>query len=276
MRTFIVFIVLLVCIVLPAYGSEVPKLTGRVNDYTNTLSADQIAALDKKLAAHEKASTDQITVLLIPTLNGEDIEGYSIRVAEAWKIGTKEKDNGVIVVIAKNDKLWRIETGKGLEGSLTDLIAGRIGKQYMIPLFKEGKFYEGIDTCVDKIIAVIHGENVALDTDTKVSDDKKNKHVPFIIAFFVTLFTGFALWFVHPTVGGLGSGAVAAISSYLLAGSLTAILITAAIGFFIGLFAPIILQIALQCGFGALGGGDGDSFGGGGGDFGGGGAGGDW
>jgi uncharacterized protein len=116
-----------------ASALDVPQLTGRVNDYANMISPSARAAITQKLEQLEASDSTQVVVLTVPSLEGEDLEGFSIRVAEAWKIGTKEHDNGAILLVARDDRAVRIEVGYGLEGRLTDLISGRIIRQIIYP-----------------------------------------------------------------------------------------------------------------------------------------------
>ncbi len=136
----------------------VPKLESRVTDLTDTLSADQRTALERKLADFEKRKGSQIAVLLVPSTEGEAIEAFSMRVAETWKIGRKGINDGVIIVVAKRDRRMRIEVGYGLEGALPDIICKRIIDEQMRPLFRSGEFSAGIDAAVDSIIKSVDGE----------------------------------------------------------------------------------------------------------------------
>jgi uncharacterized protein len=136
----------------------VPPYSARVVDQTGTLTAGQQAALEQKLKAFEDRKGSQIAVLLVPTTQPEDIDQYSIRVAEAWKPGRKKVDDGVILVVAKNDRKLRIEVGYGLEGVLTDALSRRIREETITPLFRQGDFAGGIDAGVDQLIKVIDGE----------------------------------------------------------------------------------------------------------------------
>jgi uncharacterized protein len=137
---------------------DVPALTGRVNDYADMISASAEQSIAQKLEGLEASDSTQVVVLTIPSLEGEDIEGFSIRVAEAWKIGTAEHDNGVILLAARDDRAVRIEVGYGLEGKLTDLLSGRIIREIILPNFKAGRFDEGFQQAVDAIVAAVHGE----------------------------------------------------------------------------------------------------------------------
>ncbi len=141
-----------------AFGLQVPALGGRVNDYAEMMSAAVEAELSSKLEAFEASDSTQVVVLTIASLDGEDLEGFSMRVAEAWKIGTRENDNGVILLVSRDDHVVRIEVGLGLEGRLTDLLAGRIIDRIIVPRFKEGQFDRGFSEGVDAIISAVKGE----------------------------------------------------------------------------------------------------------------------
>src|SRR5262245_41043112 len=145
---------------LPAAAAEapVPPLKSRVTDLTATLTPDQRAALEAKLATFETKKGAQVAVLIVPTTQPEAIEQYSIRVAEQWKLGRKRVDDGAILVIAKNDRKLRIEVGRGLEGAIPDAIAKRIVSDVIAPRFREGDFYGGITAGVDRILRTIEGE----------------------------------------------------------------------------------------------------------------------
>jgi len=140
----------------------VPPLTGRVVDLTGTLSSDDIAAQSQRLKDLEKRKGSQVAVLMVPTTQPETIEQYSIRIAEAWKIGRKKIDDGALLVIAKNDHKLRIEVGYGLEGALTDVTARRIIDEVIAPRFKSGDFAGGVDAGITRIISVIDGEPLPL------------------------------------------------------------------------------------------------------------------
>jgi uncharacterized protein len=153
------FLALLLCWAgVAAADVAVPPLTGRVVDQTGTLTASDIAALNAKLRDLEQRKGSQVAVLIVPTTQPESIEQFSIRVAEAWKIGRKKIDDGALLVIAKNDRQLRIEVGYGLEGSLTDVTTHRIIDEVITPDFRSGDFGGGISKGVDRIIGVINGE----------------------------------------------------------------------------------------------------------------------
>src|SRR5436190_22147525 len=156
-----VLLALLLSWVLPALALvAVPQLTGRVVDQTGTLSSGDIAQLTQTLADLERRKGSQIAVLIVPTTDGEAIEQFSLRVAEAWKIGRKKVDDGALVVIAKNDRHLRIEVGYGLEGALTDVAAKRIIDEVITPKFKSGDFAGGVSDGINRVIGLINGEKL--------------------------------------------------------------------------------------------------------------------
>lgn len=137
---------------------DVPKLTARVTDLTATLDAGQKQSLEQTLAAFEARKGAQIAVLVVPTTQPEAIEQYSIRVVEEWKLGRARPDDGVLLLVAKDDRTLRIEVGYGLEGALTDATANRIIQEDIVPRFRAGDYYGGIAAGVDRIIRVVDGE----------------------------------------------------------------------------------------------------------------------
>jgi uncharacterized protein len=150
---------LLVCWAFAAFADvAVPPLSGRVVDQTGTLSGGDIAALTQELKDLEARKGSQVAVLIVPTTQPETIEQYSIRVAEAWKIGRKKIDDGALLVVAKNDRKLRIEVGYGLEGALNDATASRIIEEVITPKFRSGDFAGGISAGIDRIVGVIDGE----------------------------------------------------------------------------------------------------------------------
>lgn len=147
---------------LSAQAADVPYLSGRVTDNAEILSDATVRSLTARLKAHEDATGDQIAVLTVPSLDGESIEEFAVRVFEAWKLGQKGKDNGVLVIVAPQDRRMRIEVGYGLEGTLTDLLAGRIIRDVLAPRFKAGDYNGGIEQGVNAIIAVLEQGEAAL------------------------------------------------------------------------------------------------------------------
>src|SRR5713226_1211182 len=144
--------------VAAAADVAVPPLSGRVVDQTGTLSSGDIASLTQTLKSLEARKGSQVAVLIVPTTEPETIEQYSIRVAEAWKIGRKKIDDGALLVVARNDRHLRIEVGYGLEGSLTHATTRRIIDEIITPKFRSGDFAGGVAAGVARMIGVIDGE----------------------------------------------------------------------------------------------------------------------
>jgi uncharacterized protein len=136
----------------------VPQLRARVTDLTSTLSGDQSRTLESRLAALEEKKGSQVAVLLVPTTQPETIEQYAIRVFDEWKLGRKRVDDGVLLIVAKNDRRLRIEVGRGLEGAIPDAYAKRIVDEDIAPHFRQGDFYGGIAAGVDRIAKLVEGE----------------------------------------------------------------------------------------------------------------------
>jgi uncharacterized protein len=153
---FSFIIVLVACSATDAL--DVPLLRGRVNDYAGVMNSSQAQSLEAQLAQFEQETGHQVAVLTIPTLDGEDIEGFGIRVAEGWKIGKKGFDNGVILLVAIKDRKLRLEVGYGLEGVLPDVTAKRIISDYIVPRFRAQDYAGGIIAGIDAIFKVIKNE----------------------------------------------------------------------------------------------------------------------
>jgi len=192
---------------------EVPPLKGRVNDYAGMLSAYTKQQLEGILRDLEKTDSTQIVVLIIPSLEGEVLEEFSIKVVDQWKIGQKGIDNGAVLLIAKKERKLRIEVGYGLEGVLTDLMAGRIIRNVVVPQFRAGNFDQGVLDGVQAMIGVVRGEYQAPE---KIPSPKGSKSrgtpIPFVVliavAFLISmlgrLFRFFGHGPSHRSHGGAG------------------------------------------------------------------------
>lgn len=284
MKTFFAFLLLLS---IPSLGValDVPPLRAHVNDTGGMLSTSAVSKMEQELAAFEKSDSTQIVVLTIPSLEGESLEEYSIKVAEAWKIGQKGKDNGAILLIVKQERKIRIEVGRGLEGKLTDLLSGRIIRGEIAPRFKAGDFDGGVHAGVSAMMAAVKGEYTA-------SSGTGGKTAPNFLTLFLFLFIGcLVLGAVSKILGGLAGAVGLPVVASILSSGLgpVVLLILAAVGFLGGLLVSLLFSGAGRRGGGSGGGpffgggyggggfsGGGDVFSGGGGDFGGGGASGDW
>jgi uncharacterized protein len=215
----------------------VPKLTGHVVDLTTTLSAPQRAGLEAKLVTFEREHGSQVVVLLVPSLGSETIEEFAGRVTDEWKLGRKGVDDGVLFVAAMQDHKMRIQTGRGVQGTLTDVLGKRIVSDLVAPHFRGGDFSGGIEAGTDAIIKAIEGENLPLPAHNAPShgSDGIGASLPGLamLAFvlvpilgvilrgvFGRLFgatitsglTGVAVWFV---LGSLGLAVVAVLFAFI-------------------------------------------------------------
>lgn len=156
----------LLCAAVPPAAAQalqpVPALTARVMDFTGTLDAGQRRALEAKLAAFEAERGTQIVVLMVPTTAPEDIAAYAFRIADTWKIGRRDVGDGLLLVVAKNDRAVRIEVARALEGAVPDLAAYRIIDRIIVPAFRNGDFAGGLDAGLDALMALVRGENLPL------------------------------------------------------------------------------------------------------------------
>lgn len=187
-----------------AHAEDVPFLGGRVNDYAGILSSNTISELNWKLKAFEDSTSNQVVVLTINSLNGENLEEYSVKVAQTWKLGQKGKDNGVLLLVVKDDRKLRIEVGYGLESDLTDAISSVIIQREILPKFKKGNYDAGVKAGVAAILGAING------TFTAERASAQHLEFPEILIFlgiftvvvgmftFIALFTkGFMGWFLY-------------------------------------------------------------------------------
>ncbi|MDZ7266747.1 MAG: TPM domain-containing protein [candidate division KSB1 bacterium] len=190
---------------LHAQALEVPFLAGHVNDTAHLLSPQAIEALEAVLQAHEDSTSNQVVVLTVPGLQGEVLEEYAMRVAETWKIGRAEKDNGVLLLIARDDRAIRIEVGSGLEGNLPDITCGRIIRNEIVPRFRDGDFDGGVTAGVNAILAAIQGAYVADDTAANPKVDWQAGVIMLLVfTLVIGTFTvlsvvaeGFSGWFLY-------------------------------------------------------------------------------
>jgi uncharacterized protein len=269
------------------HATEVPALKGYINDYANMMSPAVRTKLSNELKEFERTDSTQLVILTIPSLEGQTIEEFSIKVAEAWKIGQKGRDNGILFVVANQEKKMRIDVGRGLEGRLTDLTAGRVIDLVVKPRFKRGDFNGGFVAGAAALIDATKGEFKA--DDVRPPQKKKS----FSPLFTILLFGGIGLLILGSfsrVLGGVAGAVGLPAASYLSLGpSIVTMVLLGVLGLAMGIFLPLLFS-GLGHGrsgtfwpggwyLGSGGGGDFDSgggFSGGGGDFGGGGASGDW
>src|SRR4051794_35926061 len=189
-----------------AFAAELPALTGRVVDNAGIIDAGTKAALAQKLADFETKGSDQIVVATIPSLGGEEIEPYANRLFRFWKLGQAGENNGVLLLVAKNDHKMRIEVGYGLEGTLTDLHTKLIIENDMVPAFRAGDFSGGISKAVDDMVMVLEGNPEELEARGKRNPADRSTPIDPVVAVFLILwaamfFGGLAMAFLPPIFG---------------------------------------------------------------------------
>ena len=283
----------------------VPALTARVIDQTGTLDAAQKKALEAKLASLEKAKGSQVVVLMVPTTAPEDIASYTQRVGDTWKIGRKDVGDGVLLVVAKDDRKMRIAPAKTLEGAVPDVLAARIIDETMKPLFRAGDFAGGIGGAVDQITGLINGEALpppqwenssgGAEGATQINDanDTGMGWQDLAIFLFFAVFIGGAIVrsILGNKLGAVVMGGGAGIAAFVVTSSIAIAAVAGILALVVTLFGAAtgaMLPTTRRGGGGWSGGGGGGGWGGGssgggggfssggGGNFGGGGASGDW
>jgi uncharacterized protein len=275
----------------PPGAVPVPSLTAHVMDSTGTLTAPQRAQIDAKLRDFESAKGSQVAILIVPTLGSETVEEFAGRVADEWKLGRKGVDDGVLFLIAKQERKLRIQTGRGVQGTLTDALSKRIVSDIVAPRFRNGDFACGIEAGADAIMKAIEGEQLPLPSRTPQRKvDTVSSHSNLLIfglflipvlgmvlrgiagRFFGATLTsgiaGAAAWFI---LGSIGIGAIAALSAFLFT-----LLSGSGLGRGVAGGGYIPGGWGGGGGFSGGGGGGGGGFSGGGGGFDGGGASGSW
>jgi uncharacterized protein len=270
-----------------AQGLEpIPKLEARVTDLTGTLTAEQQSGLEEKLAAFEARKGAQIVVLIVPTTQPEEIEQYSIRVVEQWRIGRAHVDDGVLLIVAKNDRRVRIEVGYGLEGALSDATANRIITETIRPLFAQNDFYGGITAGVDQIARVAGGE--ALPAPDHTWHGGGSRRVSGLLPFlFIAVLVGSSVLraLLGRPAGAAVTAGITGVLVWFFGGFIVAAVLASIVAFAFALLSGMGGGLSRMGGFGGLGGGmmgggmggmGGGGFSGGGGGFGGGGASGGW
>jgi uncharacterized protein len=265
----------------------VPALTGRVVDIAGLLSADQRREMESMLAAFEQRRGAQIVVLTLPTTAPEPIEAFGIRVADAWKVGRKGVDDGVIVIVARDDRTMRLEVGYGLEGVVPDAVAKRLIDNYFVPRFAQGDWYGGISSGVAALTKLIEGEPLPAPQASRRQPGGESLQ-SYLVVFFLLVFAGGAL--LRAMFGRFGGAAIvggtAGVAGWLLLGSLLLGGLAAVVAFVLTLLGGVGIGPGGWHRGGRYGGWGGGGFGsggfggggfrGGGGGFGGGGASGRW
>ena len=261
----------------------VPPLTGRVVDQTGTLTREQQAGLERTLREFEARKGSQLVVLVVPTTAPEPIEQYALRVAEQWKIGRKKVDDGAIPVVAKDDRALRIEVGYGLEGVLNDATAKRIISEVILPRFREGDFYVGINAGLDRMMRVIDGEPLPAPAKSQPGAQGETFQMLPVLLILALLGGSILRAVLGRFLGAAATGGAVGFVAWTLAGAMAMAVLAGALAFFFTLMGGAAgrryggFPGMYGGGFGRGGGwGGGGGFRGGGGSFGGGGASGRW
>jgi uncharacterized protein len=235
-------------VLAPALANvAVPPLVGRVVDQTGTLSASSAEELQQSIRAFEARKGSQIAVLIVPTTDGEAIEQFSLRVAEAWKIGRKKIDDGVLLVVAKNDRHLRIEVGYGLEGALTDVTAKRIIDEIITPRFRNSDFTGGISAGVDRIMRIIEGEKLPAPPPRRSEPQQGLQsnwlfnHVDPVFALFVLFGFGAIMRnLLGALLGATVTGGIVGAGAWYISGSFAAAALATFVVFMMALVAEIL------------------------------------
>jgi len=269
---FLAVLMLWCCLLVPAWAETVavPPLRTRVTDLTATLSTPAKAAIEARLVDLEKRKGSQLAVLVLPTTGEDTVEQFGIRVAEAWKLGRKGVDDGLLFLVAKDDRTLRIEVGYGLEGAIPDAVAKRVIEEIVVPRFKTGDFEGGIGAGVDSLIKLVDGEPLPEPAPSGSFGNELEDLIP-VAMVFIFVVGGILRAIFGPLPGAAIAGGVAFVGIWLFAGVFLVAGIVALVVFFLTL-----IGVSGGRGLGGGGGGGGGGFSGGGGGFGGGGASGRW
>lgn len=253
----------------------VPPLVERVTDQTSTLNSDQKTVLEKTLRMFEARKGSQIAILIVPTTVPEAIEQFALRVAEQWKLGREKVDDGAILVVAKNDRALRIEVGYGLEGALDDATSKRIISETIVPRFKQGDFFGGINAGIDQILRVIEGEPLPAPQGRSAGESGDIQQFIPVIFILALVVGGMLRAALGRLPGSLVTGGVVALIAWFAVGTVVVAVVAGLIALFFTLFGGG-MGGGMGGRYGGFGSGRGGGFRGGGGGFGGGGASGRW
>jgi uncharacterized protein len=274
-RLVAIFLLLACSVVAQAQKglATIPVLDSPVVDTTGTLSAADKQALQQQALDLQQRKGSQLQILMVASTSPEDIADYAQRVYQQWKIGREKVNDGVLIVVAKDDHRARIQTGYGLEGAIPDAIAWRVIQEYMVPKFRQNDFAGGIRDASAQIVKLIDGETLPppVAQSQQPRDHGVNWVGALIAAYIAAMVARALLGWLPAGVRGVGTAAVAGGVAWLIGGVVAVAAIGAFLGLFVGLMSASISRYANQGGWGGWGGGGG--FGGGGGDFGGGGGG---
>jgi len=217
----------------------VPKLTARVIDQTGTLAPQEQQGIEAKLRAFEQSKGSQVAVLMVPSIGAEPIEDFALRVTDAWKLGRAGVDDGVLFVVAKQQRKMRIQTGRGVQGTLTDALSRRIIADIVAPRFRTGDFAGGIEAGVDAIMKAIEGESLPLpEKKAQAKVDSLSSYSDFLwIGFFaIPIVAMFLRGIFGRFFGASLTSGLTGIAGWLVFGSLAFGIVAALAAFFFALF----------------------------------------
>ena len=273
----------------PTDPIPVPKLTARVTDLTGSLTAPERDAIEAKLRDFEAKKGSQVAILLVPSIGPETIEEFAGRVTDEWKLGRKGVDDGALLVVAKQERKIRIQTGRGTQGTLTDALSKRIVSDIVAPRFRSGDFAGGVEAGADAIMKAIEGESLPLpspNSQRKVDTVSSYSDFLFLGFFLVPVVGMFLRGILGRFLGASATSGVTGVAAWLILGSLGVGILAAVVAFVITLFTGGGMARGVTRGGwggyipggfgGGGGGGGGGGFSGGGGGFDGGGASGGW
>lgn len=207
-KFFLATLILFVAVPAGAYFNP-GKPAGFVNDYANLLSAEQKQSLEQKLSQFEKDSTVEISVVTISSLQGDTIENFAVELFKEWGIGKKDKDNGILILVALEDRKMRIEVGYGLEEKITDAQSSWIINDVMKPAFKNIDYYQGINGAVDKIMAAAKGEDIVPQNSSAASEEKNGPDwmiiiyvIGIVLVWLASMLARSRSWWFGGIVGG--------------------------------------------------------------------------
>lgn len=210
-------------LVAPAFAQQqaIPELQQRITDTTGTLNAETQSRLTQALAELEQRKGAQIAVLMVPTTGDEAIEQYAVRAFEQWKLGREAVDDGILFLVAKDDRRMRIEVGYGLEGAVPDLLAGRIIREQVAPRFQQGDFPGGVEAGVNSLITLVDGEELPPPVKAQEPSDSFSVIELIVIAFFVmalnpVVAAGAAFLLLLWSTGSVVFAVLAAMAAWLL------------------------------------------------------------
>ncbi|WP_375459954.1 TPM domain-containing protein [uncultured Enterovirga sp.] len=201
-RTILALLALLL-LAGPALAQTFPALSGRVVDQANILKPEDRAAIEAKLKAHEDKSSDQVVVATVRSLEGIPVEDYANRLYRHWQLGTKEKSNGALLLVAPTDRKVRIEVGYGLEGALTDALSGIVIRTAIAPKFKSGDFAGGIQAGVDAILSILAGDAEEWQRKPKIRTDETSS-IDLVSLIILAILIINVLWTVVREARGMG------------------------------------------------------------------------